>query len=79
MPPRAIELAKRTLVSLLRSLGREYGVPLTVTRDSADTAVNAAYRVGEKVSKSAQESPTDFFSLLARGASLLRGLLPVHS
>ena len=44
MPARAVQLAKRTLVSLLRSLGRAYGVPLTVTRDSADAAVNAAYR-----------------------------------
>ena len=44
MPARAVQLAKRTLVSLLRSLGRAYGVPLTVTRDSADSAVTAAYR-----------------------------------
>jgi len=44
LPARAVQVARRTLVSVLRSLGRAYRVSVTVTRDSPDAAVTAAYR-----------------------------------
>jgi len=37
-------LAKRALVSLLLALAQQHGVRVTVTRDSADSAVEAAFR-----------------------------------
>ena len=37
-------LAKRALVSLLLALAQQHGVRVSVTRDSADTAVEAAFR-----------------------------------
>ena len=42
--PSAIDLAKRALVSLLRTLAAAYGVALTLTRDAPDKDVSGAYR-----------------------------------
>ena len=39
-----ILLAKRALVSLLLSLAQQYGVRVTITRDSSDSLVEAAFR-----------------------------------
>ena len=46
----AIDLAKRALVTLLKTLAAAYGTVLTLTRDSPDATVRSAYR---KVSRKA--------------------------
>ena len=40
----AIQAAKRALVKVLVALGTAYNVPARVNRDSADSAVTAAYK-----------------------------------
>ena len=42
--PSAIDLAKRALVSLLRTFAAAYGVALTLKRDAPDREVSGAYR-----------------------------------
>ena len=50
--PSAIDLAKRALVSLLRTLAATYRVALTLQRDAPDGEVSRAYRrVSLKVCK----------------------------
>ena len=39
-----VDTAKRALVTLLKSLAAIYAVTLTLTRDSADSEVEAAYK-----------------------------------
>ena len=39
-----VQLAKRAFVSLLLALAQQYRVRVTLTRDSADHAVEAAFR-----------------------------------
>ena len=46
----AVDLAKRALVALLKSLEAVYGLSLGLCRDSPDSAIRNAYR---KVSKKA--------------------------
>ena len=48
--PSAIDVAKRALVGLLRTLAASYGVALTLKREAADVEVSGAYR---KVSRRA--------------------------
>ena len=42
--PSAIDVAKRALVGLLRTLAASYGVALTLKREAADVEVSGAYR-----------------------------------
>ena len=46
MPASGGQTAKRSLVAVLKSLARAYGVAVELTCDAADTAVRAAYRRG---------------------------------
>ncbi len=48
----AIDLAKRALVTLLKTLAAAYGTVLTLTRDSPDATVRSACR---KVSRKAHQ------------------------
>ena len=41
MPHSGVQTAKRSLVAVLKSLARAYGVAVELTRDAADTAVRA--------------------------------------
>ena len=51
-------LAKRALVSLLLSLAQQHGARVTVTRESPDSAVEAAFRaVVRKVHPDISQSP----------------------
>ena len=42
--PSVRDLAKRALVTLLKSLATAYGLVLSISRDSADKDVRTAYR-----------------------------------
>ena len=48
--PSPLDVSKRALVALLRSLGLAFGCPVTVTRDSSEQQVKGAFRsVARKV------------------------------
>ena len=42
--PSPLDVSKRALVALLRSLGLAFGCPVTVTRDSSEQQVKGAFR-----------------------------------
>lgn len=44
MPVSAVQVAKRTFISILLKIARRYNVQIGVNRDSADEAVKAAYK-----------------------------------
>ena len=68
--PSARDLAKRALVTLLKSLATAYGLVLSLTRESADKDVRTAYRkvsvktlpTGRQAVKQACKTPSHVLS-----------------